>query len=298
MSKFHSGPFSHRGFREMATRPVSLKFGAQAVDLTMQPAIERGCLMATICCFIQQEQSKTLQETVQNSEHLEKTIQSLDEMRRNGETVNKVEACHDCISRKNFTALCKRVERANHAGSRDTRFVPIPWKEEFRTAATFGVLIVYSRPDSLKKVFIKIYSYFLVLINRILNRVCYKRKKSWEWCRVRRTIWNRISIQLYKINRSEARVIFIDIHDNNCTHVIFAALPVASGVFLAIPEANFVPRVLSPTRRSVETGRRENLATRFSWREFCGSLFCFCSVCCFLNGESSPIFVNLLYTLV
>ena len=102
MSKFHSGPFSHRGFREMATRPVSLKFGAQAVDLTMQPAIERGCLMATICCFIQQEQSKTLQETVQNSEHLEKTIQSLDEMRRNGETVNKVEACHDCISRKNF----------------------------------------------------------------------------------------------------------------------------------------------------------------------------------------------------
>ena len=203
MSKFHSGPFSHRGFREMATRPVSLKFGAQAVDLTMQPAIERGCLMATICCFIQQEQSKTLQETVQNREHLEKTIQSLDEMRRNGETVNKVEACHDCISRQNFTALCKRVERANHPGSRDTRFVPIPWKEEFRTAATFGVLIVYSRLDSLKKVFIKIYSYVCVLINRILNRVCYKRKKSWEWCRVRRTIWNRISIQLYKIKRSE-----------------------------------------------------------------------------------------------
>ena len=178
MSKFHSGPFSHRGFREMATRPVSLKFGAQAVDLTMQPAIERGCLMATICCFIQQEQSKTLQETVQNREHLEKTIQSLDEMRRNGETVNKVEACHDSISRKNFTALRKRVERANHPGSRDTRFVPIPWKEEFRTAATFGVLLVYSRPDSLKKVFIKIYSYVLVLIDRILNRVCYKRKKS------------------------------------------------------------------------------------------------------------------------
>lgn len=207
-------------------------------------------------------------------------------MRRNGETVNKVEACHDCISRKNFTALCKRVERANHAGSRDTRFVPTPWKEEFRTAATFGVLIVYSRPDSLKKVFIKIYSYVLVLINRILNRVCYKRKKSWEWCRVRRTIWNRISIQLYKINRSEARVIFIDIQDNNCAHVIFAALPVASGVFLAIPEANFVPRVLSPTRRSVETGRRENLATRFSWREFCGSLFCFCSV--FLMEKVRP----------
>ena len=172
MSKFHFGPFSHRGFREMAIRPVSLKFGTQAIELTMQPAIERGCLkgmlpkfMATICCFIPQEQSKTLQETVQNSEHLEKTIQSLDEMRRNGETVNKVEAYHDCISRKNFTALCKRVERANHAGSRDTRFVPTPWKEEFRTAATFGVLIVYSRPDSLKKVFIKIYSYVFVLIN-------------------------------------------------------------------------------------------------------------------------------------
>lgn len=207
MSKFHFGPFSHRGFREMATRPVSLKFGTQAVELTMQPAIERGCLkgmlpkfMATICCFIPQEQSKTLQETVQNSGHLEKTIQSLDEMRRNGETVNKVEACHDCISRQNFTALCKRVERANHPGSRDTRFVPTPWKEG---VSTFGVLIVYSRPDSLKKVFIKIYSYLFVLINRILNRVCYKRKKSWEWCRVRRTIWNRISIQLYKINRSE-----------------------------------------------------------------------------------------------
>ena len=109
MSKFHFRPFSHRGFREMATRPVSLKFGTQAVELTMQPAIERACLkgmlpkfMATICCFIPQEQSKTLQETVQNSGHLEKTIQSLDEMRRNGETVNKVEACHDCISRKNF----------------------------------------------------------------------------------------------------------------------------------------------------------------------------------------------------
>ena len=219
-------------------------------------------------------------------------------MRRNGETVNKVEACHDCISRKNFTALCKRVERANHPGSRDTRFVPIPWKEEFRTAATFGVLLVYSRPDSLKKVFIKIYSYVLVLINRILNRVCYKRKKSWEWCRVRRTIWNRISIQLYKINRSEARVIFIDIHDNNCTHVIFAAFPVASDVFLVFPEANLVPRVLSPTRRSVETGRRENLGTRFSWSEFCGSLLCCCSVGCFLSEESSPMFVNLLYTLV
>ena len=109
MSKFHFGPFSHRGFREMATRPVSLKFGTQAIELTMQPAVERGCLkgmlpkfMATICCFIPQEQSKTLQETVQNSGHLEKTIQSLDEMRRNGETVNKVEACHDCVSRKNF----------------------------------------------------------------------------------------------------------------------------------------------------------------------------------------------------
>jgi len=178
-------------------------------------------------------------------------------MRRNGETVNKVEACQDCILRKNFTAPCKRVERANHARSRDTRFVPTPWKEEFRTAATFGVLIVFSRPDSLKKVFITIYSYVFVLINRILNRVCYKRKKSWEWCRVRRTIWNRISIQLYTIDRSEARVIFIDIHDNNCAHVIFAALPVASGVFLAFPEANLVPRVLSPTRRSVETGRRE-----------------------------------------
>ena len=114
--------------------------------------------MATICCFIPQEQSKTLQETVQNSDHLGKTIQSLDEMRRNGETVNKVEACHDYILRKNFTAPCKRVERANHARSRDTRFVLTPWKGEFRTAATFGLLIVYSRPDSLKKVFIKIYS--------------------------------------------------------------------------------------------------------------------------------------------
>ena len=173
MSKFHFGPFSHRGFPEMATRPVSLKFGTQAIELTMQPAIERGCLkgmlpkfMATICCFIQQEQSKTLQETVQNSVHLEKTIQSLDEMRRNGETVNKVEA------------PCKRVEGTNHARSRDKRFVPTPWKGEFRTAATFGVLIVYSRPDRLKKVFIKIYNQVFVLINRILNRVCYKRKKS------------------------------------------------------------------------------------------------------------------------
>ena len=185
MSKFHFGPFSHRGFREMATRPVSLKFGTQAIELTKQPAIERGCLkgmllkfMATICCFIQQEQSKTLQETVQNSVHLEKTIQSLDEMRRNGETVNKVEACHDCILRKNFTAPCKRVEGTNHARSRDKRFVPTPWKGEFRTAATFGVLIVYSRPDRLKKVFIKIYNQVFVLINRILNRVCYKRKKN------------------------------------------------------------------------------------------------------------------------
>ena len=93
-------------------------------------------------CFIPQEQSKTLQETVQNSEHLEKTIQSLDEMRRNGETVNKVEACHVCISRKKCSAPCKRVERANHAMSRDTCFVPTPWKEEFRTAATFGVMMV------------------------------------------------------------------------------------------------------------------------------------------------------------
>lgn len=82
----------------MATRPVSVKFCTQAIELTMQPGIERGCIkgmlpkfMATICCFIPQEQSKTLQDTVQNSEHLEKTIQSLDEMRRNGETVNKVE---------------------------------------------------------------------------------------------------------------------------------------------------------------------------------------------------------------
>ena len=166
-------------------------------------------------------------------------------MRRNGEIVNKVEACHDCILLKNFTAPCKREERANHARSPTRVSFRPPWKGEFRTAATFGVLIAYSRPDSLKKVFIKIYSQVFVLINRILNRVCYKRKKSWEWCRVRRTIWNRISIQLYKINRSEARVIFIDIHDNNCAHVIFAALPVASGVFLAFPEANLVPRVPS-----------------------------------------------------
>ena len=133
MSKFHFGPFSHRGFREMATRPVSLKFGTQAVELTMQPAIERGCLkgmlpkfMATMCCFIPQEQSKTLQETVQNSGHLEKTIQSLDEMRRNGETVNKVEACHDCILRKNFTALSQESRTSEPRGESRHAFRPDP----------------------------------------------------------------------------------------------------------------------------------------------------------------------------
>lgn len=106
--------------------------------------------MAAMCFFIPQEQSKTLQETVQNSEHLEKTIQSLDEMRRNGETVNKVEACHDCISRKNFIALCKRVERANHA------FRPDPLER----GVSHGCYVwcVDGRPDSLRKVFIKIYS--------------------------------------------------------------------------------------------------------------------------------------------
>ena len=66
-------------------------------------------------------------------------------MRTNGETVNKVEACQDYILRKNFTAPCKRVERANHARSPYTRFVPTPWKGEFRAAAAFGVFIVYSR---------------------------------------------------------------------------------------------------------------------------------------------------------
>ena len=40
--------------------------------------------------LILQDQSKALQESVQNNEHLENRIQSLEEMTRNGEDVNKV----------------------------------------------------------------------------------------------------------------------------------------------------------------------------------------------------------------
>lgn len=39
---------------------------------------------------ILQEQSKALQESLQNNNHLESRIQSLEEMTKNGETINKV----------------------------------------------------------------------------------------------------------------------------------------------------------------------------------------------------------------
>ena len=46
---------------------------------------------------IHQEQSRTLQESQQNQEHLQNRIQSLEEMARNGESVNKVNFCCDTV---------------------------------------------------------------------------------------------------------------------------------------------------------------------------------------------------------